>query len=560
METTAEILGQALHLHRDGDFVAARDLYRKVLAADPENCDALHLLSLILARIDKRYAEALTMIGTALRRNPQFAAAAANRDAMLTQALIRCRELAAQGDGWAEIADICAAAVAQRPGIAPFHFLAAQAAFFLGQPEECAAAAQRALRIAPNNSDIRDNLLKLLESVIHAAANGTQCAAAAPLAAETIGFLQGVGDWVRLEQAARVILRLDPTNGDAWLTLAHVADAGGRYPAVRAYAERAAPSHPRRAAALRLSGHSRFAEQDFPAAERDYRAALALAPNDAEAAAGVANSARHQQLAAGAPDKIRLNGRTKIFIVTYNDIPSLQRNLTTLLNTLETPDVTVVNNHPDPVDAFVPAGVRVLNNTLRHPKSRGHLARSWNQALLFGFGKAAAPECDWVIGMQDDLVVSPALWRLFEAEKPHFDFMMIGPGDQFWAANPTAVGKIGLWDECLTSIVFQDADYYHRAYLALGERALLEDHSHQPPGDTLIRTSQLALHRLLHGAVATDNQARLLRSPPGSTHQAQFAYFQKKWETKLNPHNFQISRDRSSPAPETFCFYPWFFE
>jgi tetratricopeptide (TPR) repeat protein len=578
METIAGILGRALQFHRSGDFAAARDLYQRVLQAEPENADARHLLSLILARVDRRFADALTMIGAVWRGNSQDPVLTANRDSILTQALEHCRETAAEcyretaaeRPGWAEIDGVCRAALALRPDVPAFYHLLAQAVFFRNAPDpgpdDAAGIIRQALLQAPNADDNRDGLAQLAETLIDAVRAAPQADPAAgrlpAVLAELTYFFRGVGDWPRLERVTAAALRLNPDDGEAWYCRACIADAAGCYADALEAAARVPDGHPRRAGALLLAAHSCFAGQDFARAEADYRAVLALAPDDAEAAAGVANCVRHRRLAAQQPEggKIRLSGRVRIVIVTYNDVASLQRNLAALPATLDAPDITVINNHPDPVDRFVPAGVRVLNNALRHPNSRGHLARSWNQALLFGFGRAGAPECDWVIGLQDDLVVSPALWRLFEAERDNVDFMMIGPGDQFWAANLTAVRKIGFWDECLTSIVFQDADYYHRAFLALGERALLADHSHQPPGDCLINNNTLGLHRLLHGAVAADNQARLLRSPPGATHKLQYAYFQKKWGTVLNPHNFHISRDRAAAAPDTFCFYPWFFD
>ncbi len=44
MSTTAESLQKAFELHRAGDLDAAERIYRQVLAAEPHNAHAVHLL------------------------------------------------------------------------------------------------------------------------------------------------------------------------------------------------------------------------------------------------------------------------------------------------------------------------------------------------------------------------------------------------------------------------------------------------------------------------------------------------------------------------------------
>ena len=67
-------LERGIALHRNGDLAGAAAAYRTVLAADPDNADALHLLGLIAYR-DGRFTEARALIGGALQRdadNPVF--------------------------------------------------------------------------------------------------------------------------------------------------------------------------------------------------------------------------------------------------------------------------------------------------------------------------------------------------------------------------------------------------------------------------------------------------------------------------------------------------------
>ncbi len=60
----------ALALHRGGNLTAARDSYRKILAAEPKNVDALHLLGILLSEQDD--AEGLDLMARAVALKPDF--------------------------------------------------------------------------------------------------------------------------------------------------------------------------------------------------------------------------------------------------------------------------------------------------------------------------------------------------------------------------------------------------------------------------------------------------------------------------------------------------------
>jgi tetratricopeptide (TPR) repeat protein len=63
---------QAVALHQAGRLAEAEKIYRAVLAAEPGNPDALHLLGLVFFHT-KRYGEALPLIGQAIRIKPRQA-------------------------------------------------------------------------------------------------------------------------------------------------------------------------------------------------------------------------------------------------------------------------------------------------------------------------------------------------------------------------------------------------------------------------------------------------------------------------------------------------------
>lgn len=257
--------------------------------------------------------------------------------------------------------------------------------------------------------------------------------------------------------------------------------------------------------------------------------------------------------------------RVKFFIVTYNANAALMRNLENIFKCVEEPNISIINNHKAPISAEITQKyptVQVYENVLRHPNSHGHLSRSWNQCLLFGFGNANTPDADWVIGMQDDLIIDYKFWEIAKEQMNYRDFIMVGPGDQIWLSNLTALLKIGFWDEHFCTIAYQEADYYHRAYLHLKDRCILEDHLHQPEGPSLISNNCLNLKQLIR--VAKEESSVFAAEHDGRQnyhllHNYNKSYFLYKWNTKLEPHNFEISKNLSDSIPGVYCFYPWFY-
>jgi Flp pilus assembly protein TadD len=69
MPTTAEHLQQAIEWHKAGNLADAEAVYRDVLAADPKNADALHMLG-VLASQRGDVGQALSYLGRAVLLNP----------------------------------------------------------------------------------------------------------------------------------------------------------------------------------------------------------------------------------------------------------------------------------------------------------------------------------------------------------------------------------------------------------------------------------------------------------------------------------------------------------
>lgn len=89
-----------------------------------------------------------------------------------------------------------------------------------------------------------------------------------------------------------------------------------------------------------------------------------------------------------------------VYIVTYKNAHDLNQNIASLLATSGGMDlrINIINNHSDfSLNPKYEKSVTVLHNSLRPDFSTGHLARSWNQALIHGFRDLKNPASEIVI-------------------------------------------------------------------------------------------------------------------------------------------------------------------
>ena len=183
----AALLARALALHRQGDVAHAERLYLDVLAATPDDADALHLLGVLrhhggrvddgLALLDRalealphdaavhsnrgaalrdlgRHEEALAGFEQALRLDARHASAAANRAAVLV-------DLGRPADALAA----CELALALAPDAAPVHYNHGRGLQDLGRAEAALAAFERARIGLPDFVPLLDNLCDLLRGL-----------------------------------------------------------------------------------------------------------------------------------------------------------------------------------------------------------------------------------------------------------------------------------------------------------------------------------------------------------------------------------------------------------
>jgi predicted O-linked N-acetylglucosamine transferase (SPINDLY family) len=151
MPTVAEALAIAFEHHQAGRLEAAEALYRRILQADPEQADALHLLGLVAYRLG-RYAEAVDCMGRAIARRPQVAVMHSNLGAAyrawgkLDEAVACCRR-GAQLD----------------PHNAQAHNNLGNALNDQSRPAEAAASFRQALELSPDFAEAHNNLGTVLE-------------------------------------------------------------------------------------------------------------------------------------------------------------------------------------------------------------------------------------------------------------------------------------------------------------------------------------------------------------------------------------------------------------
>lgn len=229
------------------------------------------------------------------------------------------------------------------------------------------------------------------------------------------------------------------------------------------------------------------------------------------------------------------------FVVTYRGGDLLRASLASLGSKAE--DVTVIDNGLE--DGWAAQPAKYWPNLLRHPLSTGHLARSWNQAIMFGFGSLTEPAAEAVVLAQHDILYLPDFYEHVEqALKEGLDFVSWGPGDACMLITPRCVREVGLFDERFCVLCYQEADYFVRARWALGARASIND-AH-------------------HARVFNPRPTALIETPPGHPVRGQFPdhlyylqdLFCRKWGCDAKAaFASEVPLACALPQP---ILYPWF--
>jgi tetratricopeptide (TPR) repeat protein len=176
----AELLGAGLKHQRDGRLAEAEACYRQVLAAQPDQADALHLLGVIAHQVG-RHDAAVELIGQAIKRDGQNPIYFSNLGVVLKdqgkldEAMIAYRQAirlkpdyaeAHSNLGYAlwdqgkldEAVAACRQAIRSNPDLAEAHSNLGIALKGQGKLEEAVAACRQAIRIKPDFADAHSNL------------------------------------------------------------------------------------------------------------------------------------------------------------------------------------------------------------------------------------------------------------------------------------------------------------------------------------------------------------------------------------------------------------------
>ncbi|MBM3565628.1 MAG: tetratricopeptide repeat protein [Alphaproteobacteria bacterium] len=280
---TDSILGQALDWERRGRPDEAEGLYRSVLAKQPGNADALHLLGILCHRRG-RTAEAVELLQKAARRRP--------RDANILNNLGQILKESGRMD---EAEKAYRRAVAFNSGFAEAHNNLGVVLAARKRTAEAEACFRRALQADPANGPAAYNLATVLGADgrrAEAISLFRRIVATRPDLADAhnnLGFfLLETGAAGESEAHLRIALDLKPDHADALVNLAKIMIERNNLRDAAEYLRRAlaaAPGHFRALAAMGtvLARSGRHAE-----AIAAYRRSLAVDPSQEEATIGLA--------------------------------------------------------------------------------------------------------------------------------------------------------------------------------------------------------------------------------------------------------------------------------
>lgn len=251
--------------------------------------------------------------------------------------------------------------------------------------------------------------------------------------------------------------------------------------------------------------------------------------------------------------------RVSIFVVTFKNDPVLNRCLHSICNEQVpfgvTLNVTVLNNFGGvEIAPQLQSRVKVLNNEARPDNSTGHLARSWNQAIMHAFGSLETPQSDCVIMCQNDVVFKQGYLTNILSCMTRYDYVTIGRGDEVQVMTLNGLKRIGMFDERFCNIGYQEADYFLKARLLHAHKVSINDGLHgrlwNPiPGifETVLQPVEIGCSR--KDACHVDSLKH---------HDISLRMFAHKWGA-LQPECWrQDLLSRVASVPKQYMYYPYF--
>jgi protein O-GlcNAc transferase len=302
---------QAMTAHRAGDLVRAEQLYRLVLANDPRQFDAMHMLGVVAGQRGD-FREGARILAEALKVRPDSADGLINLGRM--QAALTDYAAAAESYrkaltlnpnhplahnnfsiilrrlGHAEDAiSHCDKAIALASNYGEAWNNRGNALFDLGRHDESLESYTRALSLAPGLSEAmlgRGNVMLAQERYDEALANYDKAVAVKPNSADCLagrGFaLRALKRFAPAAESFERALALDPGNADAWLGRAAVLMELRRFAEAAASFDKVLEARPDFAEAYYGRGRALQALRRYDDALADFDTALAMQPFFAE--------------------------------------------------------------------------------------------------------------------------------------------------------------------------------------------------------------------------------------------------------------------------------------
>ncbi len=293
---TAE--ARALALFQAGRLAEAESAWRSILAAKPDDPDALHILGCILSQGARR-AEGLALIDRSLERSPRNAAFLGNRARVLLESG-RAEEALRDARKAVQIEPAFYAGLCQLGSILRV----------LGRLEEAAAALRRATAIDPRGADAHvglGNVQRQRGEATAALASYAAALAASPANVPALynrgSLLLEMGDYEGAEQSLRAALVQAPAHSSLLTNLGVVLRHTGRSAQARECFEHALAADARNADALNNLGLVSQEEGRLPEALDLYARAIAARPDFAPAFLNWGNALKDQGDLAGAQAK-----------------------------------------------------------------------------------------------------------------------------------------------------------------------------------------------------------------------------------------------------------------
>jgi protein O-GlcNAc transferase len=284
MPTLSEAYALALAHHRAGRAELAEEIYRRILAADPDYPDALHMLGTLTCQRGQLDA-GIDLIRRAIARNPQ----AAEYHNNLGMALRAQGNLSAATTSYRR-------AVALRPDFAEAHSNLGNALRVQRDPAGAVLCFQRALQLQPDRAEIHCNLgiaLQQLGQYAEAVASYRRAIELKPelvLAHNNLGLvLQRQGAFAEALACFQHAAQLQPNMAEAHLNLGAALQAQGRLREAMDSYRRALQAKPDYVEAYGNLGNAAQQLGQLDEALVLYRHALQLRPDSADLHNNLAN-------------------------------------------------------------------------------------------------------------------------------------------------------------------------------------------------------------------------------------------------------------------------------